>query len=823
MTTDTADSIAEALRALVAPGDVFEVRVLDAARATWRRPHTESGWFDNPAAASEAVRQLHGYGGAYFTLSPVNPDLMARAKNRLIESRKGQATTDADILRRRWLFVDIDPVRPSGISATDAEKTAAETKAVEISQVLTVAGWPAPAVVDSGNGFYLLYRVDLPADDGGLSARVLQALAFFSDDRVHVDTAVHNAARIVRIPGTWNRKGEDLPERPHRLARLLDVGDGQIVTREQLEALVAPSPDCATNRSVSVPVHGPLRQRQETAGCLRPGDDFNERGQIGDVLAAAGWALISDNGKDQAWRRPGKEGGRLSATYSREHKVFYVFSSNAQPFEANKGYSHFQVLAILAHSGDYSAASGALADQGFGYTPPPGYDDGLDDFIAKHAGDASATGCATERSANVTAREPSRQRQEPGERLPDRFLDVPGFIGDVIRHNLETAPKPQPVLALAGAIALQAILCARKLTDERGTRPNIYICGVAESGAGKDHSRAINRRVLQEANLSNLHAEGIKSGSALVNALVVHPAILFQIDEYGRFLRSSNTKMSNPYAQEIVSNLLRLYTTSRGRFESDRYADTDKGGKTIDRPHAILYGTTVPASLYEGLTYESISDGFLARTLLFDVGGNDPERRLVSPSPLPMSVLATAKWWGELKPEGSGNMDVTEMVATITPEAWDRARAFIATENAERTGADGYATRALWARAGENADKLALIYAASRAPEKLPVVDAAAAEWGYGLSEWLTRHTCRIATENIASTIFHATALAVMKAIREEGGSATRARLSRKTRLRKKDLDETLDHLMEAGDIRRSSGESTDAGGRKAEKYAISV
>ena len=99
--------------------------------------------------------------------------------------------------------------------------------------------------------------------------------------------------------------------------------------------------------------------------------------------------------------------------------------------------------------------------------------------------------------------------KDESEDFPRHFMDVPGFMGDVIAHNLATAPKPQPVLALAGAIALQAVLCARKLTDETGARPNIYICGVANSGAGKDHARQLNKRILLEAGISQLQAEGI--------------------------------------------------------------------------------------------------------------------------------------------------------------------------------------------------------------------------------------------------------------------------------------------------------------------------
>ena len=45
----------------------------------------------------------------------------------------------------------------------------------------------------------------------------------FSDQRVKVDTTTFNPARIVKLYGTPARKGDSTEDRPHRLARLLEV------------------------------------------------------------------------------------------------------------------------------------------------------------------------------------------------------------------------------------------------------------------------------------------------------------------------------------------------------------------------------------------------------------------------------------------------------------------------------------------------------------------------------------------------------------------------------------------------------------------------
>jgi hypothetical protein len=45
----------------------------------------------------------------------------------------------------------------------------------------------------------------------------------FSDDVIGVDTSVHNAARIMRVAGTMNCKGDNHPKYPHRMAKILSA------------------------------------------------------------------------------------------------------------------------------------------------------------------------------------------------------------------------------------------------------------------------------------------------------------------------------------------------------------------------------------------------------------------------------------------------------------------------------------------------------------------------------------------------------------------------------------------------------------------------
>ena len=62
--------------------------------------------------------------GVYRTLNPVNAALLARADNKL-KKHVEYATSDADIVCRRWMIADLDPKRPAGISSSDPEHAAA--------------------------------------------------------------------------------------------------------------------------------------------------------------------------------------------------------------------------------------------------------------------------------------------------------------------------------------------------------------------------------------------------------------------------------------------------------------------------------------------------------------------------------------------------------------------------------------------------------------------------------------------------------------------------------------------------------------------------
>ena len=262
-------AIRSALAVLFAPGDVVELRAFPTGRK-----RTDAGYFDFDhwdALADHAARLSASGAAVYITLNPVDPQLLSRYANR-IEIYAASTTTDKQVVQRRWLLIDIDPVRPSGTSATDIQLEAARVKARVVHDYLVSVSWPVPTVAKSGNGYHLLFAIDLPNNDEStaLLKSVLLALGErFDDPHTKVDRTVFNAARICKLYGTVANKGDHTATAPWRLSTILQAPARELVTLEQLRLLA--------------PIHAKAKaasheSAQRTTGSFRLEDFLQQHG-----------------------------------------------------------------------------------------------------------------------------------------------------------------------------------------------------------------------------------------------------------------------------------------------------------------------------------------------------------------------------------------------------------------------------------------------------------------------------------------------------------------------------------------------------------------
>jgi len=241
------------LEAITIPGNPFELRIVNLRRQTpdglIPNPYgkAESGFFTDVESAVAAVARFNGTNCAsvYVTLNALPNHAMNWGADRIA---KGRATSDSDVTAYRYLYLDLDPVRPADTNATDAERAFARDRARRVLAYLCDLGWPGPAWAgNSGSGSLMLFRIDLENTTGNadLVKRALEGLSdLFSDDVVSIDTTVANPARICRLAGTVNAKGiTPTADRPWRRASGKANPDAGTVTRAQMEAIAAVKPE----------------------------------------------------------------------------------------------------------------------------------------------------------------------------------------------------------------------------------------------------------------------------------------------------------------------------------------------------------------------------------------------------------------------------------------------------------------------------------------------------------------------------------------------------------------------------------------------------
>lgn len=701
--------IQRVLRLWFRPGDVFEIRVLEALTSEYMRPHVESGYFDyeHIEAAADALGRLRGFRGAYVTINPVNPALLARAVNRLRSVGREPTTTDADIVCRRWLPIDCDAERPAGISSSDTEHRAALAKAHEIRTGLSLLDWPEPVLIDSGNGAQLLYAVDLPTQDSGLVQRCLTEIAKAGSPQVKIDLTVHNPARIWRIPGTMNCKGDHTEERPHRMARILNAPAAlEIANEDKLHEIID-----YTQTDIEDRCNGSTPSFRESAFCL---DDWIKQ-------------YAPELGDPKAWN-----GGRkwlfpvcpFNPDHTDKSAVLIQHGSGAVSFRCHHNGcagKDWRELRELLEPGCYEASP-----------PDPRVD---------------LSGILKQKPENADSRDESPEfaLDEVVVNLiafPKELFRVPGFVRDVMNFCLDTAPSPLPELAFAGALALQGHLAGRKVECMGGIRTNPYIVMLAPSGSGKNHPRRVVRRILSKIGLGNEVIDDTSSGQGIEDRLVATPTLLWQADEIYEMLQAV-IKDATGTKEKMMKTLLTLHTSA-----GDEYTTRVKSGvngTVISCPHLILFGACTSEGFFKSIDERIIGHGMFARMTLFPTE-EQPEPQIPGDlRKIPAPIEHHALQWKNFRPVGSGNIDMeaksiigSEEVMSVLREC--QLEAHREKMKLQKTGEPDWQL-SLWSRAFESILRFALIYACSEAEEpERTALSVEGIRWARKLVRWDIRN-----------------------------------------------------------------------------------
>lgn len=396
----------------------------------------------------------------------------------------------------------------------------------------------------------------------------------------------------------------------------------------------------------------------------------------------------------------------------------------------------------------------------------------------------------------------------PPKPLPLGWDQVGGVIGDMMALMAATAKRPQPVLALGASLCAVGALMGRKYRTESNIRSNLYVVGIAESGAGKNHSRVVINELFRRANLLQyLGGNKIASGSGLLTAIQRQPAILFQLDEFGMFLSAAADRKRSPrYVCEVLDLMTELYTTSGTTYFGVEYASTQHNDahRAIHQPCACIYGTTTPLHFWQALQAANIADGSLARFLIMESEDDFPDSNEVfgvidPPKSLIDRLILIHEGGGKL----SGNLTnigaidevlVEPRVVSMTPQARAAFRQLDQELVGQLRTSRGSGYSSILARIEENATKLALIRAVSRDPVD-PRIEEDDALWGIMLSRHCAELTIREATARVSENQVESQHKRAMQILRDAGQAGmSRSEFTRRTQF--------MDHRQREGVLR---------------------
>lgn len=362
----------------------------------------------------------------------------------------------------------------------------------------------------------------------------------------------------------------------------------------------------------------------------RPGDDFANNTPWNEILEPHGWRPLYQRGDRIIWQRPGKDGpGGSAQTGGASPRTgfsgLYVYSTNAYPLEAERGYGKFSAYAALNHGGDYYAAAADLRKQGYG--------------------------------PQVLIREAPAQPKETAIGMPDILLPSDGAIAPTLPQaasvdptigkdasawlvaytalSRQWSPRAFDDFHLACGLWLLSTVAARRVVLHLGgpRYSNLYIALVARTSLwAKSTTAKIVTQTLNECGLSFLLAPDDSTPQKFISDLTprtpggwkemnanTRDRALMEMgfaaargwffEEFGMKI---DAMLSPSGFMSEFRGILRAFDDCP---ETYRYASIGRGLDNVERPYVSMLGNMTPADLQRATRRNDAlwQDGFWAR------------------------------------------------------------------------------------------------------------------------------------------------------------------------------------------------------------------
>jgi hypothetical protein len=296
----------------------------------------------------------------------------------------------------------------------------------------------------------------------------------------------------------------------------------------------------------------------------------------------------------------------------------------------------------------------------------------------------------------------------------------PGLMTEIVNSALEAAHKPQKELTILSVLLGMSSTCTGEYILPGGGRLNLYGTGIAGTGCGKDHPRNVAELIAGAGCCQVIGQPG--SGEGLEDLLESNKNLLLSIDEIAHLFEAINGSNKPPYLITLASNLLRLFTASKGIYRTRALAKVkgnSESAKAIHNSCVNLLGFATPEKLGRAARIANIEDGLLGRNL-FAMGNDDIHpRRVRHTFLLPNSVIERVK---EI------NRFTQDVHISMTPEANSILESLIIEFDTTGKQSSTLFERALKMRSFEKCERIAGVLAVWDDQEK-PLVNVNHVEW----------------------------------------------------------------------------------------------
>lgn len=670
-------------------------------------------------AAVEWARGLNReHFGIYFTVNRVPDSFNDKPKK-------------SDMVAARYVHCDIDPPRDQ-----------ADFSMAATLETLDNLRCPPSFVIGSGNGLQPVWRLDGDCHNlDAIEGINQQVRTMFSAD------ACFNIDRLFRVPGSvnWPSPTKEARGRKAAMATMAREDTGECYDPETLRAFFPPAE------------HGETAARAR--GAVAIGDvSLTTPTEIGMTpFCRARKAVERPSGSD------------------RSHDVHHAACELVRAgYDDNviAGLLLNPANAVSAHVLDQSdpmrsvrrAISAARGEEPDTLVVP---DETRRAVASLSTGNGSKTDIVPKKGQEVCA------PQDGG--VPFWYPMLTPGLKLIVDTIMEYAPKPRLELALGAALATVATAAGRRYRSPTGVLTNMYLVGLLPSGGGKDFHLRSPGRILTLAQADETVGGRIVSAMGIRSGLEKYPVMFVPIDEMGKLL----TAMNNPRGtlKDAVSMLLELYSEAQSFAKGGMYSNTkERQTVLIHNPCLTFFGASTPSTFWEGLTSQSISDGFLPRMiLLMDNAPRTKTRMDLRVARWPDAVVDHVKAIrggasGHITfPLGDGSLMEPKPYEVPYSDDSARMRWYEIVEQSEQAFDDKPdRLHPFYNRMTENATKMALVRAIDRDPQS-PVLTAEDFEWGHLLSKRSIEAFEREIGENLSDSDYHAKLIRVRDVIAKAG------------------------------------------------------